>query len=161
LSETFVTTADRASNVRCTGHFSAISISLSAVTASTPPSTLITLEAINLAGPTVSSCTAILAVRGGQLAVPDNDANAAECELFVLGIDPESHGGARAQSCCQIVVGVRSAIEAARRCGLVGPKTMAASSDCILESSERVGRQLRHGLCQRGKPARPVVPMQR
>jgi len=39
------------------------------------------------------------------------------------------------QSCRHIIVGARSAIEAARRCGLVGQEAMAASSDFILEFS--------------------------
>ena len=92
-------------------------------------------EPINLAGPTLGSFTAILAVLGRQLAVPYADGKTAKRELLVLGIDPERHRGARAQSCRQIVVGARPAIKAARRCGLVGQETMAASSDCILEFS--------------------------
>lgn len=92
-------------------------------------------EAINFAGPTLGGFTAILAVLGRQLAVPDADGEAAKRELLVLGIDPQRHRCARAQSRRQIIVGAWPAIEAACRCRLVGQETMAASNDGILELS--------------------------
>ena len=50
-----------------------------------------TLEAINLADAALGSFTAILAVLGRPLAMPDADSETAKSELLVLGIEPQRH----------------------------------------------------------------------
>ena len=91
------------------------------------------LEAINLAGSPLSCFTAIVAVLGRQLAVSDADGQATEAELFVLGIDPERHRGARGQRGCEIVLGARAAIKATHRCRLISEEMMAPSRNSILK----------------------------
>ena len=91
------------------------------------------LEAINLAASPLGSFTTVIAVLGRQLAVLDADGYTAETELFVLGIDPECHRGARCQRSCKIVIGARPAIKATHRCRLISEEMMAPSRNGILK----------------------------
>ena len=133
---TFVTTAAPASSVRCTGHLPAISISLSASAASTPPSTLIVRSNRSIlpvrpstASPQSWQCST------GTLPWLTRDDQAAERKLLVLGIDAQRHGCACPESDRQIVVGARAAVETADRSGLVGEQTVAARGHGVLESA--------------------------